>query len=151
MDVAYGQAYEPSAAGGADLLVGAAGINSAVRADRLGTGSAPRELPEVAWIGIAGFETGVYGGTWGRGRFFGMTPVEPGRTNWYAAVPGATTARDLRDAFAGWHDPIPRVLADTAPRTWTATGCATSIRRCPPSSVRADTAPSRWSATRRTP
>ncbi|WP_328297122.1 FAD-dependent monooxygenase [Streptomyces sp. NBC_00435] len=117
-EVAYGQAYEPSAAVGADLLIGADGINSAVRADRLATGSAPRELAEVAWIGIAGFETGVYGETWGRGRFFGMTPVEPGRTNWYATVPAATTARDLRAAFAGWHDPIPRVLAETDPRTW---------------------------------
>ncbi|AWZ05377.1 NAD(P)/FAD-dependent oxidoreductase [Streptomyces sp. ICC4] len=117
-DIAYGCPYDPGAPGGADLLVGADGINSAVRAARFGAASAPRELAEAAWIGIAGFETGVYGETWGRGRFFGMTPVEPGRTNWYATVPGATTARELRAAFADWHDPIPRVLADTDPQTW---------------------------------
>jgi 2-polyprenyl-6-methoxyphenol hydroxylase-like FAD-dependent oxidoreductase len=72
----------------------------------------------VAWIGIAGFETGVYGETWGRGRFFGMTPIEPGRTNWYAAVPRATTAAELRGHFGGWHDPIPRILSETDPDSW---------------------------------
>ncbi|MFF1408678.1 FAD-dependent oxidoreductase [Streptomyces sp. NPDC058289] len=117
-EVAYGRAYEASAARGADLLVGADGINSAVRAARFEGGSRPRELGSTAWIGTAGFETGVYGETWGRGRFFGMTPVEPGRTNWYATVPEATTAEELRGAFADWHDPIPRVLADTDPQTW---------------------------------
>ncbi|WP_371614591.1 FAD-dependent oxidoreductase [Streptomyces sp. NBC_00454] len=116
--IAYGQAYEAGDAWGADLLVGADGINSAVRAARFGRGSGPRELGTDAWIGIADFETGVHGETWGDGRFFGMTPVEPGRTNWYAALPGAATAEDVRAAFAGWHDPIPRVLADTDPRTW---------------------------------
>ncbi len=47
-----------------------------------------------------------------------MTPVEAGRTNWYATVPEATTAQQLREAFADWHDPIPRVLAETDPATW---------------------------------
>lgn len=47
-----------------------------------------------------------------------MTPVEPGRTHWYAAVPEATTAEEVRSAFAGWHDPVPRVLADTDPAGW---------------------------------
>ncbi|MCX5408971.1 FAD-dependent monooxygenase [Streptomyces sp. NBC_00335] len=117
-EIAYGRAYEASAARGADLLVGADGINSAVRAERFEGVSRPRELRSTAWIGTAGFETGVYGETWGRGRFFGMTPVEPGRTNWYATVPEATTAQELRAAFADWHDPIPRVLADTDPQTW---------------------------------
>ncbi|MFJ8210504.1 FAD-dependent oxidoreductase [Streptomyces sp. NPDC096033] len=108
----------PCAAAGADLLIGADGINSAVRTVAFGGRSAPREIDTVAWIGIAGFETGVYGETWGRGRFFGMTPVEPGHTNWYATVPEATDAKELRDHFADWHDPIPRILAETDPSTW---------------------------------
>ncbi|MEQ4715585.1 NAD(P)/FAD-dependent oxidoreductase [Nonomuraea sp. B19D2] len=101
-----------------DLMVGADGINSGVRTALFGTRSGVRHVGTVTWIGVADFETGLYGETWGRGRFFGMTPIEPGRTNWYAAVPAATTAADLRDHFAGWHDPIPRILAETDPASW---------------------------------
>lgn len=122
-EIAYGQRLTDPAGLDAALVVGADGINSAVRTAYFGRTSAPRTIGSAAWIGIAGFETGVYGETWGEGRFFGMTPVAPGRTNWYAAVPGAafpeaTPADALRDAFAGWHDPIPRILAETDPATW---------------------------------
>ncbi|WP_433544613.1 FAD-dependent oxidoreductase (plasmid) [Streptomyces sp. CA-294286] len=105
-------------AAGHDLVVGADGIRSAVRTAVLGTRSAPRDTGTVAWIGIADFESDRHGETWGSGRFFGMTPVEPGRTNWYATVPAATTADELRPYFAGWHDPIPRILAETDPAGW---------------------------------
>ncbi|MER8263478.1 FAD-dependent oxidoreductase [Streptomyces griseus] len=105
-------------AAGADLLVGADGIRSAVRTARFGDRSGPRRIGTVAWIGIADFESPVHGETWGSGRFFGMTPVEPGRTNWYATAAGATTAEELRAAFAGWHDPVPRILDATDPATW---------------------------------
>ncbi|WP_457032834.1 FAD-dependent monooxygenase [Kitasatospora sp. P5_F3] len=101
-----------------DLVVGADGIRSTVRTHCFGTRSGPRQVGSVAWIGIADFETGVYGETWGKGRFFGMTPVEPGRTNWYASVPAATTADQLRGYFDGWHDPIPRILDETDPAGW---------------------------------
>lgn len=101
-----------------DLVIGADGIGSAVRRACFGSRSAPRRTGTAAWIGIADFETGVYGETWGEGRFFGMTPIEPGRTNWYATAPEATTADELRAHFDGWHDPVPRVLAGTDPATW---------------------------------
>ncbi|MEU6952695.1 NAD(P)/FAD-dependent oxidoreductase [Streptomyces sp. NPDC045714] len=103
---------------GQDLVVGADGIRSAVRTARFGDRSGPRRIGTVAWIGIADFESPVHGETWGSGRFFGMTPVEPGRTNWYATVPEATTAEELRASFAGWHDPVPRILDATDPATW---------------------------------
>ncbi|MFI5903535.1 FAD-dependent oxidoreductase [Streptomyces cyaneofuscatus] len=105
-------------AAGQDLVVGADGIRSAVRTARFGGRSGPRPVSTVAWIGIADFASPVHGETWGSGRFFGLTPVEPGRTNWYATVPEATTADELRASFAGWHDPIPRILDATDPHTW---------------------------------
>ncbi|MFH8398285.1 FAD-dependent oxidoreductase [Streptomyces anulatus] len=105
-------------AAGQDLVIGADGIRSAVRTAGFGDRSGPRRVGTVAWIGIADFESPVHGETWGSGRFFGLTPVEPGRTNWYATVPEATTAEELRASFAGWHDPIPRILDATDPATW---------------------------------
>ncbi|WP_408993817.1 FAD-dependent oxidoreductase [Streptomyces sp. 1268] len=105
-------------ADGQDLVIGADGIRSAVRTARFGDRSGPREVGTVAWIGIADIESPVHGETWGSGRFFGLTPVEPGRTNWYATAPEATTADELRGLFAGWHDPIPHILDATDPATW---------------------------------
>ncbi|MFH9693251.1 FAD-dependent oxidoreductase [Streptomyces globisporus] len=105
-------------AAGQDLVIGADGIRSAVRTACFGDRSGPREVGTVAWIGIADIESPVHGETWGSGRFFGLTPVEPSRTNWYATAPEATTADELRGLFAGWHDPIPRILAATDPATW---------------------------------
>ncbi|MEU3004608.1 NAD(P)/FAD-dependent oxidoreductase [Streptomyces sp. NPDC007020] len=105
-------------AAGQDLVIGADGIRSTVRSARFGDRSGPRLVGTVAWIGIADMESPVHGETWGSGRFFGLTPVEPGRTNRYAAVPEATTADELRGLFADWHDPIPRVLDATDPATW---------------------------------
>lgn len=113
--IAFGQRVAATGTLDADLVVGADGINSTVRTTHFGTAGAPRHVGTVAWIGIADFETELHGETWGDGRFFGATPIEPGRTNWYATVPEATTPDELRGLFAGWHDPIPRILAETDP------------------------------------
>lgn len=117
--IAYGQRLADPAALDADLIVGADGINSVVRAAHFGGESGPHPIGTVAWIGIAGFETGLYGETWGAGGFFGMTPVE-----------GRPPHQLVRHRPRGDHRPtgtgslrrlarpIPRVPAGTDPATW---------------------------------
>ncbi|MEU6441614.1 NAD(P)/FAD-dependent oxidoreductase [Streptomyces sp. NPDC047046] len=119
-------------AAGHDLVVGADGLHSAVRTAYFGTRSAPRTLDASAWIGIADTEDGAdvagnevrnpprggtegpeYGEIWGEGRIFGVTPVEPGRTNWYAVVPAGTPGEELPALFASWPEPVGRLLAAT--------------------------------------
>jgi 2-polyprenyl-6-methoxyphenol hydroxylase-like FAD-dependent oxidoreductase len=59
--------------------------------------------------------------SWGRGRRFGIVPIENGRVYWFATLnapaggrdePG-TVRRKLEDLFAGWHPPIAEMLAAT--------------------------------------
>ncbi|MFF5110500.1 FAD-dependent monooxygenase [Streptosporangium sp. NPDC000509] len=99
-----------------DLVVGADGLRSTVRTAYFGTAVRPRYTGIVAWRGVAGFEPGLHGETWGPGQVFGITPQEPGSTNWYAAVSTPEghreTLDDVRARFTGWHDPILRILAE---------------------------------------
>lgn len=52
--------------------------------------------------------------TWGRGLKFGLTPLRPGETNFYAvaALPENDPAsfEEARQRFASWHSPVPEVL-----------------------------------------
>jgi len=90
-----------------DLVVAADGVHSGARLSLFGVRARPSGA--IAWRGTADFAVGAGGETWGRGVKFGLTPRADGRTNWYAMTgPDA----DLREAFGGWHDPIPRVLAE---------------------------------------
>jgi 2-polyprenyl-6-methoxyphenol hydroxylase-like FAD-dependent oxidoreductase len=105
-----------------DVVVGADGLRSAVRAAYFPGAAAPRDAGFTAWRGSVAGETGCYGEMWGPGRIFGLTPMEPGRTNWYAAVRGeqprpdaAAALADLRAGYAGWAAPVPGVLAATDP------------------------------------
>ncbi|XVV03521.1 FAD-dependent oxidoreductase [Actinosynnema sp. CA-248983] len=90
-----------------DLVVGADGIGSGVRRSLFGV--EPRRSGAVGWRGTVDFAVEAGGETWGRGVKFGLTPQADGRTNWYAlTAPDA----DL-SVFSSWHDPIPRVLAES--------------------------------------
>lgn len=156
--IVYGQRLTDPDGLGADLVVGADGINSAVRTARFGTASGPRPVGAVAWIGIAGYETGVYGETWGAGRFFGMTPSNPGAPTGTPPSPRPPRRRPPPPTRPP-HSCVPRSPAGTNPsrrslptptrRPGSGTSCATFIRRCPRSST-AWAAP-RWWATRPTP
>ena len=107
----------------ADVLVGADGVHSAVRAALLGP--APlryRGYTTVRGITAAGSVPLPTDGTetWGRGARFGLGPTSGERIIWYAtwntAAGGADdgdTAARLRELFGAWHDPIPAIIGAT--------------------------------------
>jgi 2-polyprenyl-6-methoxyphenol hydroxylase-like FAD-dependent oxidoreductase len=105
------------------LLLGADGLRSAVRARMLGDGE-PLYAGYTCWRGVTregGPVADESSETWGRGRRFGIVPIERGRIYWFATLntpaggrnePGAAHA-SLAELFAGWHRPISEVLAAT--------------------------------------
>ena len=110
----------------ADVLVGADGVHSAVRAKLFGPASlryrgytAVRSLTPAGSVPLPRDGTE----TWGRGARFGLGPATGDRIIWYAmwnATAGGTddgdTATLLRKLFGAWHDPIPAIIEAT-PKT----------------------------------
>ncbi|APE34239.1 monooxygenase [Nocardia mangyaensis] len=100
----------------ADLIVGADGIRSVVRRAVCGEVSA-RYAGYTVWRAVVEIDRPLteYGETWGRGARFGMVPLTDGRIYCFAVynapehAPG--TLAEVRARFAGWHDPIPALLA----------------------------------------
>jgi 2-polyprenyl-6-methoxyphenol hydroxylase-like FAD-dependent oxidoreductase len=111
----------------ADVLVGADGVRSAVRAAVFGP--APlryRGYTLVRGITAPGSVPLPRDGTetWGRGARFGLGPTGGDRIIWYAtwnAAAGSTDDGDtparLRKLFGGWHDPIPAIVDATPEAT----------------------------------
>jgi 2-polyprenyl-6-methoxyphenol hydroxylase-like FAD-dependent oxidoreductase len=101
----------------ADLIVGADGINSAVRAT-IAPEAVPRPAGYGAWRGVAPTGEATPRGAseaLGPGRRFGLVPMSGDRTYWFAVIAGGDGSDDLEAAFAGWHPPIAEVLAATPP------------------------------------
>ncbi|MFD9907279.1 FAD-dependent monooxygenase [Streptomyces sp. NPDC059063] len=108
----------------ADLVVGADGINSAVRGALFPAHPGPEYTGFTAWRVIVPaperpFEPHE---TWGRGGVWGTQPLKDGRVYAYATalVPEGTRAHDNEKAelvrrFSDWHDPIPAILAAARP------------------------------------
>jgi 2-polyprenyl-6-methoxyphenol hydroxylase-like FAD-dependent oxidoreductase len=111
---------------GADGLIAADGINSAVRAQIHGR-DGPIYRGYCIWRGIApeipGAVQGHISETWGRGRRFGVMPMGQGRVCWYATRNCAPSRLDapegrkaeVSDLFKGWHGPIPQLIEATNP------------------------------------
>lgn len=108
---------------GADVVIGADGINSLVRRTAFPHARAPRPLGSIAYRGTLPGRVEHVIETWGRGRLFGITPMDTATTNWFAALArervdahgDADHATVLRREFGGWHAEVARVLASLAP------------------------------------
>jgi len=107
----------------ADVLVGADGVHSVIRAGLFGPSSLRyrgytciRSLTPAGSVPLPGESTE----TWGQGARFGMGPATGDRIIWWAtwnSPPGVQDASDtaerLRTVFGAWHDPIPAVVEAT--------------------------------------
>jgi len=112
-------AFDHGATAEADVLIGADGLNSVVRA-WLGHDSQPRYSGYAAWRSIVPFDDSaiVPGETWGCGRRFGILPTSDGKVYWYAASNAPEGERDpdtgptetLLALFKGWHEPIESLI-----------------------------------------
>ncbi|GCE06923.1 FAD-dependent oxidoreductase [Dictyobacter aurantiacus] len=110
-----------------DLLIGADGIRSSIRAQLFGTPNI-HYTGYTSWRGIAEVEEryiplGISSETWGVGRRIGLIPLIHGRMYWFAAY---TTPegqgkeqspeerkQQVQSLFQGWHDPIAPILEAT--------------------------------------
>jgi 2-polyprenyl-6-methoxyphenol hydroxylase-like FAD-dependent oxidoreductase len=106
----------------ADLLVGADGLNSSVRAQLVSDG-APKYSGYTSWRGVtpAGAVAPPQRMTesWGRGERFGIVNIGSGEIYWFAvanAEAGGTDAdvrEELLARFGGWHEPVAAVVRAT--------------------------------------
>jgi 2-polyprenyl-6-methoxyphenol hydroxylase-like FAD-dependent oxidoreductase len=105
-----------------ELLVGADGLHSAVRAQLIGD-EPPRYAGYTSWRGVT--PAGAVAPpdrvteTWGRGERFGIVDIGFGEIYWFAvadAPPGGVDGdvrTELRSRFSRWHTPVPAVLDAT--------------------------------------
>ncbi|QIJ60629.1 FAD-dependent monooxygenase [Streptomyces sp. JB150] len=114
-----------------DLLIGADGIRSAVRAQLLGP-QPPDYTGYIAWRGHARMSAeeippGTFTALFGQGTRFTYYDIAPGVVHWMSVADGPAGGRDegtpeqtlqmLRERHAGWTGPVRRILDATVPES----------------------------------
>ncbi|MFV0130995.1 FAD-dependent monooxygenase [Streptomyces sp. HMX112] len=108
----------------ADLVVGADGIDSAVRRALFPGHPGPVYTGLTTWRVVVPAPATPFHPheTWGRGALWGTHPLKDGRVYAYAAAvaPAGGRAPDSERAellrrFGDWHDPVPGIISATAP------------------------------------
>lgn len=123
---AYLPAVVGTAAGNieADLVIGADGINSAVRRALFPDHPGPSYAGFTTWRIVVPAPERPFAPheTWGRGALWGTQPLKDGRIYAYGAAvaPARAHAADdekaeLMRRFGSWHDPIPAIIAAADP------------------------------------
>jgi 2-polyprenyl-6-methoxyphenol hydroxylase-like FAD-dependent oxidoreductase len=108
-----------------DLVVGADGLHSRVRALLVGDGP-PRYSGYTAWRGIVPLDLSLAdrlrpGESWGRGCLFGVARLGGNQAYWWASARtgeggGGSPAQEkaaVERRFGVWHDPIPELIDAT--------------------------------------
>ena len=122
--------FENGASAEADLVVACDGIRSGVR-EALGLKTRLSNSDYSVWRGVTPldltFDTrqlglehdGDFSESYGRGRRFGILRLGPGLIHWYAVTNNSLLPHDLseraalQELFAGWHSPIPALIANS--------------------------------------
>ena len=107
---------------GADLIVGADGIRSRVRAG-LPQDRPTRRSGYGVWRALTSrpVPIEVGGETWGAGERFGLAPLRDGRVYWFGVVEsagnetGVEALDEIRARFGEWHEPIAELIDATDP------------------------------------
>jgi len=99
---------------GADLIVGADGLDSTVRAALLGDGD-PRDSGLVAFRGVADLDGPVPAGEWwGPGTVAGLLPLGGGRVYWYLAYRGEPDRAALPGLVGEYGEAVREAVGCTA-------------------------------------
>jgi 2-polyprenyl-6-methoxyphenol hydroxylase-like FAD-dependent oxidoreductase len=109
----------------ADVLIGADGLHSVVRAQLFGR-SKPRYAGYSAWRAVVPYDThrlpaGMIGETWGCGARFGIVPMSGNRVYWFGTINAPEGQRngmgghkrEVMELFGGWHAPIRDLVSAT--------------------------------------
>ena len=107
-----------------DLLVGADGLHSSVRAQLVGK-SAPVYSGYTSWRGVTPANAVTVPArtteSWGRGERFGIVPIGFGEIYWFAVANAPPDGRDhdvrrqLMARFGSWHEPVAAIIEATPP------------------------------------